>query len=268
MIARYFESLSVGALRDAMLVSMSKKIREEEACTAEHAALNEQANECAQVVGMIAQNAEADLDEARPVMAAIETALDSLDRNSHHPGCGLAELKLANPPDHIQLAMSAVLILLADGPEVPKDLSWAAAKKMTEDRDAFLVKLRDCGQALEVDEALVAAVEQTFLSDLLQIVAEKRRIAAERPARWGGYGHLPDDVGELLCTWAINVCTGAHIKRSVEPKRAELHNKQQKLDRLNRESDSLRARLEQMDALLVECVRAFDEVGAAESEPD
>ena len=88
-----------------MLVPISKKIREEEACTAEHAALNEQANECAQVVGMIAQNAEADLaaSGAREVVVAIETALDSLDRNSHHPDCGLAELKLANPPDHIQL---------------------------------------------------------------------------------------------------------------------------------------------------------------------
>ena len=186
---------------------------------------------------------------------AIEASLDSLDRAS------LAELKaLTNPPDHVQLAMSAVLILLADSPEVPKDLSWAAATKMMVDVDAFLIKLRDCGQAMEADEALVAAVEQRFGGAPVFDGYDYAQVHLRKDV---------SDVGGLLTTWAICVCKGARIRRSVDPQRTELHNTQQKLDRLNRELDSLRVRLAEFDALLTECIRAVDQLEqAAEPEPD
>eukprot|EP01046_Picozoa_sp_COSAG06_P009764 COSAG06_NODE_516_length_14818_cov_18.077926_8_plen_417_part_00 len=251
IIARYFDHLSADALRDAMMAWIGDKTEEVEAYKAECAAMEEQAERCASEIAMFAATAKDDLAVAMPVVMAIETALDSLDRAS------LAGLKLADPADRVQLVMSAVLILVADSPEVPKDLSWAAATRMMVDCDAFLAKLRDCGQSFEVDEALTAAVEHRFLSDLIQI-AEK-----------DGTASSTSDVGGLLTTWVINVCKGARIRRIVDTKRAELSRANGELDRLNGELYQRRARQAEFDALLLGCAQAFDQVvQAVEPEPD
>ena len=87
-------------------------------------------------VSAIQLEAETDLKAAEPIIAAAEEALNSLDKGS------LTELKaFGSPAEAVVKVASATIILTAGKPKVPKDISWAAAKKMMGNVGQFLDSL-------------------------------------------------------------------------------------------------------------------------------
>ena len=79
-------------------------------------------------VAKIQAEAETALVAAEPIIEAAEAALNSLDKGS------LTELKaFGSPAEDVVKVASATIILTAQAgkaTKAPKDLSWAAAKKM------------------------------------------------------------------------------------------------------------------------------------------
>ena len=99
------------------------------------------------------------VEQAAQGEEAAEAALASLNKRS------LTDLRsFRSPPKAVVKATSATIILTAGKPKVPKDLSWAAAKKMLGNVGKFLDSLLYFDKD-NVDEVLVAAVEAKFLSD-------------------------------------------------------------------------------------------------------
>ena len=79
---------------------------------------------------------EQDLKAAEPIIAEAEAALNSLDKNS------LGELKsFGSPAADVVSVVGAVVVLTSPGGKIPKDLSWAAGKKMMGNVDQFLKSL-------------------------------------------------------------------------------------------------------------------------------
>lgn len=71
------------------------------------------------------QECAADLAAAKPIVDAALAALNQLDKGS------LTELKsMGKPPDDVVVVAAAVMVLMADPKKIPKDRSWASAKKM------------------------------------------------------------------------------------------------------------------------------------------
>ena len=159
------------------------------------------AAEIAKEVAELRAEAEKAIAPAGPVIQAAEAALASLDKGS------LTELKaFGSPAEAVVMVTSATIILTAGKPKVPKDLSWAAAKKMMGNVGKFLDSLLHFDKD-NVDEVLVAAVEAKFLSDP-EFEPEKIRSKS---------GAAAD-----LCSWCINMCKYCRIYQLVAPKRAAL----------------------------------------------
>ena len=148
------------------------------------------AAELAKEVAILKAQAEKAIAPAGPVIQAAVAALASLTKRT------LTELKsFRSPPKAVVKATSATIILTAGKPKVPKDLSWAAAKKMLGNVDKFLDSLLYFDKD-NVDEVLVAAVEAKFLSDP-DFDPEKIRSKSGAAA--------------ALCSWCICMCQYSRI---------------------------------------------------------
>ena len=129
------------AATDALLVHVGQ---ETQIADVEKAKAEEEEAKCAEIqtdVAAVQAEAEADLMAAEPVIAAAEAALNSLNKAS------LTELKaFGSPADDVVMVTAACLVLTAgDGKatKAPKDLTWAAAKKMMANVDKFLTGLQE-----------------------------------------------------------------------------------------------------------------------------
>ena len=202
------------------------------------AAVDEEA--CAVIaadVGVIQADAEKELMAAEPIIKAAEAALASLDKGS------LTELKaFGSPAEAVVMVVAATVVLTAGKPKVPKDLSWAAGKKMMANVGQFLDLLLTFDKD-NVDEPLVAYCEAKFLVDpdfQYDIIANKSGAAAG------------------LCSWCINICKYFRIYQMVAPKRAMLAEANAKLDNANHKLSGIRARLAELDAQLGELTDQFE----------
>ena len=147
------------------------------------------------------EDIHAQLAVLEPIVESLASALDSLDK------AGLTELAaMPSPSAAIVGVTSAVLILTAGKPEVPKDLSWAAAKRALRGVDGFLAKLKAFDKD-SLSEVLVDAVERKFLTSPSFSI---ERVMAISPAAVG------------LCAWCINICKYFRISEYLAPKRAAL----------------------------------------------
>ena len=158
------------------------------------------AAEIAKEVAELQAEAKKLMAPAGPIIQAAEAALKSLDTGS------LTELREASPPEAVVMVTSATLILTAGKPQVPEDLSWAAAQKMLGNAGQFLDSLLHFDKD-HVDEVLVAAVEAKFLSDP---GFDPENIRSQSGA------------AAALCSWCINLCKYCRIYQLVAPKRAAL----------------------------------------------
>merc|ERR1711871_32633 len=160
---------------------------------------------------------------------AAEAALASLDKGS------LTELKaFGSPAEAVVMVTSATIILTAGKPKVPKDVSWAAAKKMMGNVGQFLNDLLEFDED-NVDEVLVAYCEDKFLTNP---EFEPENIRSKSGAAAG------------LCSWCINICKYFRIYQMVAPKRAMLAEANAKLDAANNKLAGIRGRLAELDAKL------------------
>eukprot|EP01045_Picozoa_sp_COSAG04_P033103 COSAG04_NODE_6722_length_1269_cov_1.344444_1_plen_309_part_10 len=149
------------------------------------------AAEIAKEVAELQAEAKKLIAPAGPIIQAAEAALASLSTGS------LTELKaFRSPPEAVIMVTSATLILTAGNPQVPEDLSWAAAQKMLGNNvGQFLDSLLHYDKD-HIDEVLVAAVEAKFLSDP-EFDPEKIRSKSGAAA--------------ALCSWCINLCKYSRI---------------------------------------------------------
>jgi dynein heavy chain len=217
------------AATDALLVHVGQETQVAEGEKAGAAVEEEACAVIAAEVGVIQADAEKELLAAEPIIAAAEAALNSLDKGS------LTELKaFGSPAEDVVKVTSCTLILTAGKPKVPKDISWAAAKKMMGNVGQFLDSLIAFDKD-NVDEPLVAACEDKFLSDP---AFEVENIRSKSGAAAG------------LCGWCINICLYFRIYQMVAPKRAMLAEANAKLDGANGKLSGIRARLAELDAQL------------------
>ena len=117
------------------------------------AAVDEEAADAiATEVGEIQAQASKELEAAEPIIMAAEKALNSLDKG------GLTEMKgFGSPAVDVVSVGSATVILTSTNHKVPRDVSWAAVKKMMANVGQFLDGLLNFDKD-NVDECLVAAV--------------------------------------------------------------------------------------------------------------
>ena len=140
------------------------------------------------------------------------------------------------------MVTSATIILTAGKPKVPKDISWAAAKKMMGNVGQFLDSLLQFDKD-NVDEVLVEKVEKSFLTDP---EFEPENIRSKSGAAAG------------LCSWVINICKYFRIYQMVAPKRAALAAANGKLDAANEKLSGIRAMLAELDAKLAKLTEMFE----------
>ena len=113
---------------------------------------------------------------AEPAMKNAEEAVQCLKKDM------LTELKnLGKPPDAVVLVTSACLILL-EGEFNLKNHTWDRAKKMMQNIDAFLKKLREFDKE-NIDEKKISSLEKNYLhheenSELFQGVEMKKKSEA------------------------------------------------------------------------------------------
>ena len=225
------------AATDALLVNVGHETSIAEEQKAAAAVEEEAADVIAREVGSIQAQAEGELLEAEPIIQAAEAALNSLDKGS------LTELKaFGSPAEDVVKVASATIILTAGKPKVPKDVSWAAAKKMMGNVGQFLDSLLTFDKD-NVDEVLVEAVEARFISDpgyTFENIKTKSGAAAG------------------LCDWSINICKYFRIYQKVAPLRAKLAEANLKMDAANKKLDIIRGQLAELDAKLADLTDKFE----------
>ena len=225
------------AATDALLVNVGQETAIAEEQKAGSAQDEADAAEIAREVGIIQDEAATEIAAAEPVIQAAEAALASLDKGS------LTELKaFGSPAEAVVMVVSAAVILTAGKPKVPKDVSWAAGKKMMGNVGQFLDSLLTFDKD-NVDECLVAAVETNYLSDP---EFEYENIKNKSGAAAG------------MCSWAINICKYFRIYQMVAPKRASLAAANAKLDGANEKLKTIRAMLAELDAKLAKLTEMFE----------
>ncbi len=171
----------------------------------------------------------ADLAAAEPAVAAAEAALGSLDKAS------LGELRsFTSPAAEVAAVVGACMVLAAPGGKLPRDASWAAARKWmgAASLDAFLKSLL----AFDRDNAAPAAVERVEREYLAQPSFRADAVAVKSKAAAG------------LCAWVANICKYHRIYAQVAPKRAALADANRQLAEAGRRLAGARAQVAELRA--------------------
>ena len=169
-------------------------------------------------VSAFQRQCEADLYAAEPAIKKAEAALNSLDKAS------LTELKgLANPPKDLLSVTTAVQYMLAKkGTHFKKlDVSWASAKKMMGNVDAFLRSLQEFDKDNFEPENKEWVRKLTGPAD------------APDPTFNAEYMKSKSFAAAGLCDWVVNICIYHDIYLDVEPKRRLLAEAEAKLVEAN-----------------------------------
>ena len=141
----------------------------------------------------IAADAQRDLDEAMPALAAAVKALESLDKKDTQ------EVKsFAKPPDLVHRVMEAICVLMGKTP------SWDESKKLLNDSN-FVQNLKDYDKD-NIPEKIIKSLQRYMKMEDFD----------------------PDSVGRVskacksLCMWTRAIDTYARVAKTVEPKKAKL----------------------------------------------
>ena len=154
----------------------------------------EKANEESAKAMKIEKEAEKELSEAEPAMRAAAAAVDCLSKAM------LTELKgLSKPPSGVDKVTNSCLILI-EKEYAPKKQTWARAKKMMQNVDAFKNKLSEFkGESItdkEIDLLKKYVEDPNFSPDKM----ESKSAAAAN-----------------LCTWVVNIYNYNRIYVKVKP---------------------------------------------------
>ena len=150
-------------------------------------------------VAAVQAECAADLAAAEPAVAAATAALNSLDKAS------LGELKsFGSPSPDVVAVVAACMVLTAPGGRLPKDTSWAAAKKFMGNVDGFLKALLAFDKG-SIPLPCVEAVERDYIS-LPGFNPDSVRVKSAAAAG--------------LCAWVTNIVRYFRLHQVVAPKRA------------------------------------------------
>jgi dynein heavy chain len=98
-----------------------------------------------------------DFKQCEPILEDAERSLETLDKKN------LTELKsLPSPPTGVDDVLIGVMILTAKG-AIPKDLSWASAKKVMANVDQFIKMLQNLDKE-NIPDAAVGHCEKVLLT--------------------------------------------------------------------------------------------------------
>ena len=207
-------------------------VKQEDAKVQQEAAQVEagKANEESEKAKTIEIQAEGELSEAKPAMEAAGAAVDCLSKNM------LSELKnLGKPPSGVDKVTNACLILVEKEYSAKKQ-TWARAKVMMQNVDAFKSKLSEFrGENITEEEI---SMLQKYVNDpdfTPEKMASKSAAAAN------------------LCTWVVNIYNFNRIYVRVKPLMDSLEAARQS------KADAL-ARLEEAEAKVAEVKAVLKEL--------
>ena len=150
-------------------------------------------------VSAVQAECAADLAAAEPAVAAAMAALNSLDKAS------LGELKsFGSPSPDVVAVVVACMVLTAPGGRLPKDTSWAAAKRYMGNVNDFLKSLLAFDKG-SIPLPCVEAVEQDFIA-LPGFNPDSVRVKSAAAAG--------------LCAWVTNIVRYFRLHQVIAPKRA------------------------------------------------
>ncbi|KXS09529.1 hypothetical protein M427DRAFT_128896 [Gonapodya prolifera JEL478] len=178
----------------------------------------------------IARDAQKDLDEALPALAAAYSALDALDKKD------IAELKVfSKPPDLVMLVMEAVCILF----KVKAD--WDSSKKLLADPQ-FMKKM------VEFDK-----------DNIPDSILKKLRKYIENPS------FTPDAVEKVskacksICMWVVALELYGRVYREVQPKRKRLEDAQATLEATRAKLAEKTAALQEVESQLNKLKQKYED---------
>lgn len=164
-------------------------------------------NKIVQEVDSLVSDCAADLNAAQPIVQAARAALNTLNRPN------LTELKaMGCPPPDVQHVAACVMCLISPGNRIPRDRSWASARRMMQDVPRWMKQLEDLDVnniPQECVDACIDVVEQPFFNP--DNIRSKSFAAAS------------------LCGWVVNVVKYHHIRVMVRPKEQRLAEAEQRL---------------------------------------
>lgn len=141
---------------------------------------------------VISDDAEADLNAAKPELEAAEAALKSLDK------AAIVEIKtFPNPPAAVVMVMEAVMVLIGEKND------WANVRIVLGDTQGFINKL------------LVYDVSKTPESVLKKVRDKYLKLKEFEPESVGS----KSQAAKCLCIWCISVSKFQIVIKKVEPKK-------------------------------------------------
>ena len=225
------------AATDELIVVVGQETAVAEEQKAAAAIEEEKCSAIAEEVMAFQAECDKDLEAAEPIIQEAEAALNTLDKKA------LTELKnLSSPPAGIDDVTAAVIWLTNKG-QKPKDLSWAAAKKMMANIDQFLAMLINFDKDNTPDNACTW-VEQNCITKphfTVEVMKGKSSAAAGMTA------------------WVINICKYFRIYQYVEPKRIKLLEANAKLDEANTKLTAVRQEVAELEEKLAKLTAQFEE---------
>ena len=177
---------------------------------------------------------DVELRATEPIFEEADSAIQLVEKK------GIAELKsLTTAPAGVEDVMASVMVLL--NKQIPKDLSFAAAKKMMANPENFL-KLLHAFDKQKVTDAQIEWCETNYIGKD-SFNPEKMRNKSIAAAH--------------MCTWVLNICKYKSLVKSVEPKRQLLMEANKKLEVANEQLSGVRGRIEVIEDRLSKLTEEF-----------
>jgi len=178
----------------------------------------------------IKADAQADLDEALPALAAAQKALNSLDKKD------IQEVKtFATPPEMVQVTMEAVCVLFE------RKTDWKTAKSLLNEGD-FIQQLFDFDKDNVKDKTLKK----------LKVYMENEKFTAEIVGKTSA-------ACKSLCMWVCAMDLYSKVYRTVEPKRAKLKEAEEALAKTMGELQEKQASLKEVEDKIAILQKQFKE---------
>ena len=180
---------------------------------------------------IIADDAQRDLDEALPALAAAEEALGALNKKD------LSEIKAyTTPPDKVEMVLECVMVFLK------KPAKWADAKAEL-GNPSFLTMLKEYDKDANLNDAMINKVSKwTSRAEFEPDVVGKQSGAAKS-----------------LCMWCRAMVVYGRVAKNVAPKKAKL---QAAMDTLKKKRAQLQAAQDELQAVtdkMMKLKAAYDE---------
>lgn len=142
---------------------------------------------------MIADDAQADLERAKPIMAQAKAAVDSIERNS------IVDLqKIQSPTDGVKFIMAGCMTLMGEKTE------WKAVQKVLGNVNEFLGRLKNMDPE-GVKEKVWKKVRENYLKDPMFNFENAKKVSSAAAA---------------ITKWASALSEYALVIKDVAPKKA------------------------------------------------